>query len=88
MTGARLLYKPVGVVAGAAAGVLAGAVFRRVWRLVSGTDEVPQAREEDRGWGEVLAAAALQGAVFAAVRALADRAGAQGVRRVTGRWPR
>lgn len=88
MIGAKLAYKPVGMLLGVAAGVLAGAVSQRVWRLVSGSDEVPQAGEEDRGWGEVLAAAALQGAVFAAVRALADRAGAQGVRRLTGRWPR
>jgi hypothetical protein len=35
----------------------------------------------------VLAAAALQGAIFAVVRAAVDRGGATGVRRLTGHWP-
>ena len=41
----------------------------------------------ERRWGEILAAAALQGAIFAVVRAAVDRGGAVGVRRLTGRWP-
>ena len=35
----------------------------------------------------VLAAAAVQGAIFALVRAAVDRAGATGVKRLTGSWP-
>ncbi len=38
-------------------------------------------------WGEVLTAAALQGAIFAVVKAAVDRGGAAGVRRLTGEWP-
>lgn len=83
----RLLYRPVGAVLGLGAGVLASAVFRQVWRLLAGSDEAPEATDEQRGWGEVLAAAALQGAIFAAVQAFVDKAGATGVRRLTGRWP-
>lgn len=83
----RLLYKPVGLVLGATAGLIAGVVFRQVWRAVAGGDDVPDATDEESGWGEVLAAAALEGAIFAVVRAAVDRAGATGVRRVTGRWP-
>ena len=37
--------------------------------------------------GEILAAAALQGAIFAIVKALVDRSGAEGFRRLTGVWP-
>jgi hypothetical protein len=83
----RLAYKPVGLVLGAAAGAAAGLVFRAVWKQVSGEGEAPAATDEERGWGEILAAAALQGAIFALVRAAVDRAGATGVRHVTGRWP-
>ena len=54
---------------------------------VASDDDAPNATDEDRGWGEVLTAAALQGAIFAAVKAAVDRAGATGMRRVTGRWP-
>ncbi len=88
MTGAKLAYKPFGLLLGAAAGMVAGAVFNRAWRALSGSEDVPRATDEDRGWGEIIAAAALQGAVFAVVKAAADRAGAQGMRRMTGRWPR
>jgi Protein of unknown function (DUF4235) len=83
----KVAYKPVGLVLGAVAGAAAGLVFRQVWTRVSGEDEAPSATDEQRGWGEILAAAALQGAIFALVRAAVDRAGATGVRRVTGRWP-
>lgn len=83
----KLLYKPFGTLLGLGAGLLAGLVFRQVWRTVSGEDEAPDAVDEHRGWGEILMAAALQGAIFAVVKAAVDRAGAEGVRRVTGTWP-
>jgi len=83
----KLLYKPVGTALGLAAGLLAGMLFKQVWRVVAGDDEAPDATDEQRRWGEILAAAALQGAIFAVVKAAVDRAGAEGVRKVTGTWP-
>ncbi|MEJ3744775.1 DUF4235 domain-containing protein [Actinomycetes bacterium KLBMP 9797] len=83
----KLAYKPVGMLLGIGAGVLAGALFKQVWKLAAGDDDAPDATDEERGWGEVLAAAALQGAIFAVVKAAVDRGGATGVRRLTGRWP-
>ena len=83
----KLAYKPVGLLLGVAAGAVAGFAFKEVWRIVSGDDDTPDATDEDRGWGEVLAAAALQGAIFALVKAAVDRGGATGVRRLTGQWP-
>ena len=79
--------KPVGWVLGAAAGALAGAIFKRVWRAVADQDEVPAATDERRTWTEVLAAAALQGLIFAVVKAAVDRGGATSFRRLTGSWP-
>jgi hypothetical protein len=87
MNPARLAYQPVATLAGALAGMAAGAVVDRAWRAMSGADDVPRAMDEQRHWGEILAAAALQGAVFAVVRALVQRASATGVRRFTGQWP-
>lgn len=83
----KIAYKPVGLVLGVGAGVLAGFLFKEAWRLASGDDDAPEATDEDRGWGEVLAAAALQGAIFALVKAAVDRGGAAGVRKLTGQWP-
>jgi predicted metal-dependent enzyme (double-stranded beta helix superfamily) len=87
MKGTKLWYRPIGLALGALAGAAAGFAFKQVWQLVSGEDDAPDATDEERGWGEVLAAAALQGAIFAVVRAAVDRGGAAGVRRLTGRWP-
>ncbi|GAB3206324.1 DUF4235 domain-containing protein [Marinactinospora endophytica] len=81
------MYKPFGLAAGAFSGLLAGVVFKQVWKLLKGQDDAPEATKEDSTWTEVLLAAALQGAIFALVKAAVDRAGATGVRRVTGKWP-
>jgi hypothetical protein len=83
----KVAYKPVGILLGVGAGIVAGAIFKQVWRVASGDDDAPNATDEERGWGEILAAAALQGAIFAVVKAAVDRGGAAGVRRMTGRWP-
>lgn len=87
MKASKLAYKPVGLLLGAAAGLVAGVVFKQVWRLVAHDDDAPNATDEDRGWTEILLAAALQGAIFAAVKAAVDRGGAEGVRKLTGEWP-
>ena len=85
-TGA-LLYRPLGVATGMAGGLLASAVFKQVWKRVAGEEDAPRATDESRGWHEVLVAAAVQGAIFAAVKAAVDRGGAAGFRRLTGEWP-
>src|SRR5262249_48502843 len=86
-TVAKLAYKPVGIAGGLVAGALAGAVFRRIWKLVAHEDRPPTATDEERGWGEILAAAAVEGAVFGGVRAAVERSGATGFARATGVWP-
>ena len=83
----KFLYKPVGALVSIIGGILARAIFRRVWKLAAGQDEAPKATDARRGWGEILAAAALQGAIFAGVKAAVDRSAALGTRRFTGAWP-
>jgi hypothetical protein len=83
----KLMFKPLSIAASVAGGVVAGAVFKRVWKAVAGEDEAPHATSRDYGWGPILAAAALQGAIFAVVKAAIDRGSAEGVRRLTGEWP-
>jgi Protein of unknown function (DUF4235) len=83
----KLLYKPFSLLVSVLGGVLAGAIFKRVWKLAAGEDEAPKATDAQRGWREVLLAATLQGAIFALVKAIVDRGAAEGVRRFTGTWP-
>ncbi|MFI0739376.1 DUF4235 domain-containing protein [Streptomyces sp. NPDC021100] len=87
MKAVNIAYKPVGLVLGLAGGMLAGAAFRRTWKLLGHDDDAPDATDEDRTWREILLAAALQGAVFAVVKAAVDRGGATATRRLTGKWP-
>ena len=84
---ARLMYKPLGTIVSVLGGLLAGAAFKRLWKLFAHEEEAPRATEAGRAWSEVLSAAALQGAIFGLVKAAADRAGAVGFQRATGTWP-
>jgi Protein of unknown function (DUF4235) len=83
----KLMYKPVGTVASVVGGMLASMVFARIWRAVAGKGEVPDATDKAKSWADILPAAALQGMVFAVVKALVDRTSAKEFERLTGRWP-
>ena len=86
-TAAKVAYKPVGLLSGMIGGAIAGIVFRQLWKRVSDEDEAPDELERDYPWREVILAAALQGAIFAVVRAVINRGGAEAFRKVTGTWP-
>ncbi|GAA5067007.1 hypothetical protein HNP84_001052 [Thermocatellispora tengchongensis] len=79
------VQKAVSLVLSLLSGMLAAALFKRAWKLVSGEDDAPDADDRDHGWVEVLVAATLQGAIFGLVKAAVHRAGAQAVRRTGGR---
>ncbi|GAA4056487.1 MULTISPECIES: DUF4235 domain-containing protein [Actinomadura] len=69
MSRADSMSRPVSAALGLAGGLIAGAVFKRAWRLVSGQRDAPDAGDMDRGWVEIVAAAALQGAIVGGVKA-------------------
>ncbi|MFE9600361.1 DUF4235 domain-containing protein [Streptomyces hokutonensis] len=82
-----LVYQPVGLVLGVVSGALAGRAFRATWKAIRHEEDAPDPLDRDRGWGEILFAAALQGALFAVARSAADRTGAKAIERSTGVWP-
>jgi hypothetical protein len=84
---AKVLYTPVSLLISVLGAVAAGGVFKQIWKRVSDEEEAPRALESEYGWREVLPAAALQGAVFALVKAAIQRGGARGFERLTGVWP-
>lgn len=73
VNGRKLAVKPVGMAAGAAG----GAAFRSLWRKADQGRDVPKAEDDSRSWRAVLLAAALQGAVFAVIHAVIERATAR-----------
>jgi hypothetical protein len=83
----RILYKPFGMLVSVFGGMVASMIFKRVWKLAAHEEEAPEATDARRGWREVLLAAALQGAIFALVKAATDRAAASATRKLTGIWP-
>jgi predicted metal-dependent enzyme (double-stranded beta helix superfamily) len=83
----KLVYKPVSFLVSVLGGILAGAIFKQAWKLAAGEEEAPSATDSRRGYKEVLIAAALQGAIYALVKAALDRGAAEGTRKLTGYWP-
>ena len=84
---AKLAYRPVGLASGMAGGLIAGMIFRKVWKRFSDEEETPNPLASSYGWRELLLAAAIEGMIYAVVKAVIDRAGAKGFERVTGAWP-
>ncbi|MFD9482906.1 DUF4235 domain-containing protein [Streptomyces sp. NPDC059991] len=87
MKASKILYKPVGLALGAVSGLVASALFKQAWTTLRHDEDAPDATDEERTWSEVVLAAALQGAIFAVVKAVVDRGGATATRRLTGTWP-
>ena len=48
----KLLYRPVGLIAGAGAGLIAGFVFKKIWQLASGDDDAKDGKLPHQGWFE------------------------------------
>jgi hypothetical protein len=83
----KLLNKAVGMLVSVLGGMLARSLFKKLWTTFTGEKEAPKPTDARRGWGEILLAAALQGAVFAVVQAALDRGTAEGTSKLTGVWP-
>ena len=84
---AKAIYTPLGVAFGVLGGLLGGVIFKQIWKLVAKEDDAPTALQSEYKMREVVIAAAIQGAIFAATKAAVDRAGARGFTKLTGSWP-
>lgn len=82
----RLLYRALSLGLSVVTGVLAGAALKRLWKLIAGEEEAPQAADPERTWKEIRAAA-LQGALFALVKAAVERGAVEGGRKLTRSAP-
>ena len=84
----RMLYRPVGTLSGVVAHAVADAVFRWLWRTVTGEHgKAPVALQSKYRLREVLVAATLRGAIAGGVKALLARGGARLFQHWTGEWP-
>lgn len=82
----KLMFMPVRLIGGILAGVLATKVFERIWRLID-KEDAPEPEHRQIPLPKLLAALALEGAIFRAVRGLVDHGSRVAFSRLTGRWP-
>ena len=82
----KLLFIPVSVTGGLVSGFLAKKLFEQVWGVVD--DEEPPKPEHRRvPLAKVVAAAALEGAIFKGTRAAIDHKSREAFANATGSWP-
>jgi hypothetical protein len=82
----KLLYKPFGIILGLIAGMAGRKIFDAIWTKIDDEDP-PKPTTEITSWPKVLIAAAIQGMIFAVVKAAVNRAGAKSYEHLTGVWP-
>jgi Protein of unknown function (DUF4235) len=80
----KLLFIPFSVVGGLIAGFLGKKLFEQAWGVID-DEEPPEAEHREVSIAKVLLAAALEGAIFRAVRALVDHQSRRAF--LTGSWP-
>jgi hypothetical protein len=82
----KLLFMPIGVLTGLLAGMLARWGARRIWAAFDDR-EAPGPDQRDAGYARLLPWLLLEGALFRAVKGIADHGSRRGFERLTGEWP-
>jgi hypothetical protein len=82
----KFLFIPVGVAGGLIAGFAGKKIFEKVWGLID-DEEPPDPKHREVSLPKLVAANALEGAIFRTVRALADHGSRRSFAGVTGSWP-
>ena len=82
----KVLFIPVSIAGVFVAGLIGKKAFERVWGLVD-DQEPPDAEHRDVSYPKMVAALALEGAIFRAARGVFDHEARRGFARLTGTWP-
>ena len=82
----KLLFAPVGIVAGLVAGFAAKKVFEKAWAVIDDEDP-PEPDVRGAPTGKLLAALAIEGAIFRLTKGFVDHQARVGFAGATGRWP-
>ena len=82
----KLLFIPVSVGGGLIAGFVSKKIFDQLWGLVD-DEEPPDSKHRDIDWPKLIIAAAIQGAIFRAMKEATDHASRRAFARTTGKWP-
>jgi hypothetical protein len=82
----KFLFMPISVAGGLLAGFLGKKVFERVWSLID-KEEPPKPERREVSWPKLIAALALEGAIFRLLKGVADHGARRAFATGTGTWP-
>jgi hypothetical protein len=82
----RIIFVPIGLVAGMIAGQISKKLFDFIWSRIS-DEEAPEPEHRDVSLPQLLAALAVEGAIFRLAKGLVDRGARTSYMRLTGSWP-
>ena len=82
----KLIFAPIGILAGLLAGFLAQKGFERVWALFD-EEDAPAPDQRDVPLPKLIGALVVEGAVFRLVKGLVDHGTRKGFSNLTGTWP-
>jgi len=77
---------PISILSGLLAGFVGKKLFDGIWGAFD-EEEPPESKHLEISWLKLLLAGAVQGAIFRAVREVADHGSRRAFMRVTGTWP-
>ena len=77
---------PISILSGLLAGFVGKKLFEGIWGAFDEA-EPPESKHLEISWMKLLLAGAIQGAIFRAVREVADHGSRRAFMRVTGTWP-
>lgn len=82
----KLVFTPIGIVAGLLAGLLGQKIFERLWELFD-EEEPPSPEHREFSWPKLIGALLVEGAIFRLVKGLVDHGTRRSFAKATGRWP-
>lgn len=82
----KLIFAPIGIVAGLLAGLVAKKGFERIWAIFDEA-EPPEPDQQEAAYPKLIAALVVEGAVFRLTKGVVDHGVRSGFARLTGSWP-
>jgi len=82
----KFLFLPFSILAGLLAGLIGRKLFDQVWGIFD-EEEPPDSKHLEISWGKLLLAAAVEGAIFRAVKEATDHGSRRAFMSLTGTWP-
>jgi len=82
----KVLFAPIGILAGLIAGFVAQKGFERIWAIVD-DEQAPEVETREVSYPKLAIALLLEGAIFRLVKGMVDRGARVGFASMTGRWP-